>query len=124
MSFESILESIVDQGKGVLAVALVETDGITIAQALSKDAAQQDAALDLSAAGIEFGRIIGDVAKAADALGGGRVAETIVVMDRMTLVFERVEEDILLIAALSRDGNLGKARYLIRRNLLPIRQEL
>jgi predicted regulator of Ras-like GTPase activity (Roadblock/LC7/MglB family) len=120
MSFESILRKIVEEGKGVMGVALVESDGITIAQAISKDAPE----LDIAAAGVEFGRIIGDVSKAADALGAGHVDETTVTMDRMTLVFERVDGDILLIAVLAKDGNLGKARYLIRRSLLPIRQEL
>jgi hypothetical protein len=35
-----------------------------------------------------------------------------------------VDEDTFLVVALAADGNLGKARYLIRRLLLALRQEL
>jgi len=121
MSFELILQSIVDDGKGVLGVALMETDGIPIAQIqASRDVLEGD----VGSAGVEFGRIIGEVAKAGHALGGGQLRETVVTLERFTLIFHSIEEDMLLVVVLSPDGNLGKARYLIRRNLLAIRQEL
>ena len=121
MSFESILQSIVDDGKGVLGAALMEADGIPIAQTQApRDVLEGD----IGAAGVEFGRIIGEVQKAGSALGGGRVAETTVAMERFTLIFHNIEEDMLLVVVLSPEGNVGQARYLIRRNLMAIRQEL
>jgi len=121
MSFESILESIVREGKGVLGVALMETDGIPIAQVKGVSGGMSG---DLTSAGIEFGRIIGDIAKAADSVGGGAVQETVVSLARFTLIFHGIDEDVILVLALAPDGNLGKARYLIRRNLMAIRHEL
>ena len=38
--------------------------------------------------------------------------------------FRPVDEETFLVVALAPDGNLGKARYLIRRNLLALRQQL
>jgi len=124
MSFESIVRSIVDEGKGVLAAALMESDGIPIAQAHAPTRAGDPLRGDLGPAGVEFGRILGEVAKASDAVGAGPMAESIFCLARVTLIFRRVEDDILLVAALAPDGNLGKARYLMRRSLMAIRQEL
>ena len=42
----------------------------------------------------------------------------------MALVLRAVDEDVFLVGALAPDGNLGKARYLIRSSLYAIRQEL
>jgi predicted regulator of Ras-like GTPase activity (Roadblock/LC7/MglB family) len=121
MSFESILQSIMDQGKGVLGVALMETDGIPIVQVQGNSGVLDG---DVGSAGVEFGRIMGDIAKAGNALGGGKVTETVVTLERFSLIFHSVEDDMMLVVVLAPDGNLGKARYLIRRNMLPIRQEL
>ncbi len=124
MSFESILQSIVDQCKGVLGVSLMGTDGIAIAQLQGPVSGKDPLEGDIGSAGIEFGRIIKEIEKASDALGGGGVRETVVTLGRFTLIFHGVDEDILLVMALATDGNLGKARYLIRRNLMAIRHEL
>jgi predicted regulator of Ras-like GTPase activity (Roadblock/LC7/MglB family) len=42
----------------------------------------------------------------------------------MTLIFHHVEDDILVVCALAPEANFGKARYLIRRSVQEIRQEL
>ena len=63
------------------------------------------------------------VAEAADALAGGVVEETLVSLSRFRLIFRPVDEDTFLVVVLGPDGNLGTARYLIRRHLLAIRQE-
>ena len=57
-------------------------------------------------------------------MGGGAVAETTVHLSRMALVLRVVDEDLFLVVALAPDGNLGKARYLIRKQLFVLRQLL
>jgi hypothetical protein len=39
-------------------------------------------------------------------------------------VFRPIDGETFLALVIATDGNLGKARYLIRRHLLAIRQEL
>ena len=105
-------------------LALVESDGILIVQ-VAGNAGPSDPLLgDMSAAGVEFSRILGEIDKASGALGGGAVSETVVTLARFTLIFHPVDDDVMLVMALEPDGNLGKARYLIRRSLMAIRQEL
>ena len=122
MSFDSLLREIVD-GCGGIGAALMGSDGIPIAQVLASGNSDGPLSEDIATAGVEFGRILEDTRKASDALSGGAVSETVVVLSRFTLVFRTVDAETFLVLVLSPDGNLGKARYLIRRHLAAIRQE-
>jgi predicted regulator of Ras-like GTPase activity (Roadblock/LC7/MglB family) len=124
MSFEAILRDIVEGCGGGVGAALMGSDGIAIAEFVSRQAPEGPLADDIGIAGVEFGRILEETRKAADALGGGPVVETLVVLSRFSLLFRGVDAETFLVVVLSPDGNLGKARYLMRRHLLAIRQEL
>ncbi|MFO0687618.1 MAG: hypothetical protein U0900_02820 [Myxococcota bacterium] len=126
MTFESMLQTVVDECGGGLAAALMGLDGISIAQVTARTGRDRDDPLggDATAAGIEFGRILGDIAKASDTLGAGSFVESVISLARVQLVFHAVDEELVLVLALRPDGNLGKARYLIRRHLPAIRAAL
>jgi predicted regulator of Ras-like GTPase activity (Roadblock/LC7/MglB family) len=126
MSFETILQSIVDESGGGRSAALMGLDGIAIAEARASAGVDHDDPLegDVTSAGIEFGRILGEMRKASDSLGAGQVRESVLSLDRATVIFHTVDDDLVLVMALRPDGNLGKARYLIRRSLSGIRAEL
>jgi predicted regulator of Ras-like GTPase activity (Roadblock/LC7/MglB family) len=124
MSFRSILRGIVDQCGGGLGAALMGSDGIPIELVLAQGAEGKLHADDVNTTGVEFGRILGEIRKASDALSAGTMTETVVVLSRFTLVFRSLDEDTFLIVVLAPDGNLGKARYLIRRQLGALQQEL
>lgn len=124
MSFESILRTIVDECGGGVGAVLMGADGIPIEQVVTGRIPEGPLQEDIATAGVEFSRILDEIRKASDALGGGPVEETVVVLARMSLVFRPIDEETFLAVVLLPDGNLGKARYLIRRHLLAIRQEL
>jgi len=126
MNFETGLQTLVDECGGGLAAALMGLDGIAVAQVTARTGRDRDDPLggDATAAGIEFGRILGEMSKAADALGAGTLVESVVSLTRIQLVFHAVDEELVLVLALRPDGNLGKARYLIRRQLPAIRAAL
>jgi len=73
MSFERILQAIVDDCGGGFGAALMGLDGIAIAQVASKGPVDRDDPFggDVTSAGIEFGRILAETSKASDALGAG-----------------------------------------------------
>lgn len=126
MSFESVLQTIVDECGGGFSAALMGLDGIAVAQvtaSVGRDRADPLAG-DATSAGVEFGRILGEMAKAADALGAGPLRESVVSLARIQLIFHSVDDDLVVVVALRPDGNLGKARYLIRRSLPAIRAAL
>ena len=122
MSFESILRPVVDGCGGGIAIALMESDGIPIEQlsATSPAAAMED----IAAAGVEFGRILDEVRKASDSLGGGGVEEAFFSLSAFSLIVRVIDADIFLALAIAPDGNVGKARYLMRRSLLSLRELL
>jgi predicted regulator of Ras-like GTPase activity (Roadblock/LC7/MglB family) len=125
MSFTSILNDIVNGCGGGLAAALVGADGSPIAEVVADGPlAREHLAEEIGTAGAEFGRILAEIAKASDALGGGAVHETCVVLSRFTLIFRNIDDETFLVLAIAPDGNLGKARYLMRRKLILLRQEL
>jgi hypothetical protein len=45
-------------------------------------------------------------------------------MARFSLIFTRVADGLTLVVVLEPNGNPGKARYLIRRKILDIREEI
>lgn len=126
MTFEAILQGIVDECGGGFSAALMGLDGIAVAQVTARSGRDREDPLggDATFAGIEFGRILGDMSKASDALDAGPLRESVISLARVQLVFHTVEDDLFLVLALRPDGNLGKARYLVRRNLPAIRAAL
>jgi predicted regulator of Ras-like GTPase activity (Roadblock/LC7/MglB family) len=124
MSFRKVLRTIVEECGGGLGAVLMGADGIPIDEYVTDRVPEGPLAEDIGNAGVEFSRILDEIRKAADALGGGAVSETVVSLARMNLVFRPVDGETFLALVMAPDGNLGKARYLIRRHLLAIRQEL
>ncbi len=123
MSFAAILREIVEQCGDGIGAALMGNDGIPIAQVDVGAGPDGSLAAEIGTAGAEFGRVLEEIRKASDSLGGGAVRETVVSLARFTLIFRGVDEETFLVLAIGPDGNLGKARYLMRRHLLAIKQE-
>ena len=72
MSFESILNEIVEGCGGGLGAALMGSDGVPIAEVVADTPAAREYLIEeIGIAGAEFSRILSEIAKASDALGGG-----------------------------------------------------
>lgn len=124
MSFESTLREIVEGCGGGVAAALMGRDGIPIEEVRASDEKLAELVEDVAVAGVEFGRILDEVRKASDSLGGGPARECIFALQRFSILVHQVDEENYVALVLAPDGNLGKARYLIRRHLIEIREEL
>jgi predicted regulator of Ras-like GTPase activity (Roadblock/LC7/MglB family) len=124
MSFSSILQQIVDGCDGAIGASLMGEDGIPIQQVLSSHGPGGMPSEDISTAGVEFGRILAETRKASDAVEGGALFESIILLARFTLIFRVVDSETYLLVVLSPDANFGKARYLIRRSMLSLLEEL
>ena len=79
---------------------------------------------EIAALGVEFGRILDEARKAADSLGGGAVEEACLRMARFWVLLRNVDAETFLVVVLAPDGNLGKARFLMRRHLAELREHL
>ena len=124
MSFESVLREIVDGCGGGVAAALMGIDGMPIEQVNASDLDLAELVEDVAVAGVEFGRILDEVRKASDSLAGGPARECIFALQRFSIIVHQVDEENFVALVLTPDGNLGKARYLIRKQLFVLRQLL
>lgn len=124
MTFEPTLRKMIDGCSGAIGVALMGSDGIAVAELQAPDPDLGVLDGEVSAAGIEFGRILDEVRKASDSLNGGRLEEVVISLARFTLLFRSVDDELFLVVALAEGGNLGKARFLLRRHLLELREQL
>lgn len=124
MSFSDVLTKMVEECGGGIGAALMCADGVAIEQTMARTPSVALEADDVSAAGVEFGRILDEIGKASDSLGGGALSETVIRLARFTLIFQVVDAENFLVVAIAPDGNLGKARYLIRRHVEGIRREI
>ncbi len=122
MSFDAVLNEIVRSCAGCQGVALMGNDGIPIAQVV----ADGDEELDevVSVMGIEFGRILDESRKAADSVSGGGLDELVVRMGTVQVALRTVDAETYLVMVLTGAGNLGKGRFLLRRHLSALREQL
>jgi predicted regulator of Ras-like GTPase activity (Roadblock/LC7/MglB family) len=123
MGFASLLRGIVDGCRGGLGAVLMGYDGMPIEEVIA-DGAPETLSEELATAGVEFGRILAEIRKASDAVAGGALLDATVRLSRMSLVFCGVDEDTFVAVAVAPDGNAGQARYLIRRQMPALREEL
>jgi predicted regulator of Ras-like GTPase activity (Roadblock/LC7/MglB family) len=124
MSLDSTLAEFMSAGSGILGAALMDADGIPIAEAAQPEAEALLPEGEMSTLAVEFERVLGEAEKAADVVAGGPLRETQIVMARFSLIFTRVADGLTLVVVLEPNGNLGKARYLIRRKILDICEEI
>ena len=124
MIFTRILQEIVEQCGGGIGAALMGTDGIPIDEFVSEVVPEGPLSEDIGTAAVEFNRILEEIHKASDALAGGAMSETVIVLRHFSLAFRPVDDDTYLVVVVRPDGNLGKARYLMRNSLSVIRDEL
>jgi predicted regulator of Ras-like GTPase activity (Roadblock/LC7/MglB family) len=121
MSFEPTLKKMIETVPGALGIALMGADGIPVAEVAAKGGDGNEL---VGGAGVEFGRILDEVRKGADALGAGRLDELTIALARCTLVFRSVDDELFVVVALAPDANFGKARFQVRRHLLELREQL
>ena len=125
MNFEPTLRKMIEGVPGTLGVALMGSDGIPIAELFVGESGGIEAGdSEVGAAGVEFGRILEEIRKASDAIGGGRLDEVVIGLARFHLLFRVVDEELFLVVALAPRGNLGKARFLMRRHLMELQEQI
>jgi predicted regulator of Ras-like GTPase activity (Roadblock/LC7/MglB family) len=107
--FKDDLRAIVDGMDGGIASLLMDSSGIAL-ESYSKD----DAPFDINMIGIEFSVVVNSIKRATEMLEAGVAREVAVNTEKMTTVIRMLSEEYFLTFTLRPDGNLGKARYLMR----------
>ena len=119
MIFEEVAKEIVERVYGGLASIIMGRDGIPLSMYI-----KEGVSIDLEPLGIEYSNLLSEIIKASSNTGTGDVGETTILTDKFFIVLRVISPDYFICLLLSPDGNLGKARYLIRINLPKLRAEL
>ena len=106
--FGTKLEEAVRGVEGGHAAILMGFDGIPV------DMYATDEEIDIETVGMEFSVLLKEVRKAAEMLVAGDAEELTVRTDKLTTVLRIINADYFVSMAIKPDGNLGKARYLLR----------
>ena len=106
--FDGSLEKIVKDVQGAKAAVLMGFDGILV------DMFGEAEDIDVESMGMEFSVLLKEVRKAAELLDAGSADEMTIRTDKMLAVLRTVNEEYFVAMALSPDGNIGKARYMLR----------
>jgi predicted regulator of Ras-like GTPase activity (Roadblock/LC7/MglB family) len=107
--FKEHLRAIVDGSDGGIASLLMDSSGIAL-ESYSKD----DAPFDITMVGIEFSVVVSSIRRATEMLEAGAAREVAVNTEKMTTVIRMLTETYFLTLTLRPEGNLGKARFLMR----------
>jgi predicted regulator of Ras-like GTPase activity (Roadblock/LC7/MglB family) len=107
--FREILQEIVESTEGGTAGLLMGFDGIAIDQYNAGGGA-----FDVESVGMEYTVVLKGVQQAAEMLDAGTTNEISVQTERLTTVVRMINEEYFAAVTLHPDGNLGKARFLLR----------
>jgi predicted regulator of Ras-like GTPase activity (Roadblock/LC7/MglB family) len=108
--FIDILRRIVEESGGGIGAVLMGYDGIAIDQYFSPGEA-----LDLQMIAVEYANVLREIRRTAEILDLGDMEEVSIKTDRYHIVVRIITPDYFIAMTLRRDGNFGKARYLLTR---------
>lgn len=117
--FQALLKEVVEQTEGGLATLVMDFEGIML-----DSYAKPDASMDINVVGAEFSVIIKQIQRAAEMLEAGETAEVAVCSEKLTTIIRVVNDTYFLAFSLKPDGNIGKARYMLRTRVPLLRKEL
>lgn len=117
--FNEILKRIVDECGGSIGAVLMGYDGIAIDQYF-----KDDEEVDLQMIAIEYANVLKEIRKTAQILNVGEMEEVSIKTERFHIVIRIITFEYFVAMTLLRDGNFGKARYLLTRERGALLEEL
>jgi predicted regulator of Ras-like GTPase activity (Roadblock/LC7/MglB family) len=117
--FKEVLETIIEHTEGSLGVLIMGTDGISVERLLKE--AGQEANLDVAAA--EFTSLVKNAQKAGKDTGLGNLRELVISLEEAVVLVRLLGREYFVVLAISPDGNLGRARFELRKAELQLSKE-
>ena len=117
MSFSEILLKIVEESDKALGAAIVANDGIVVEEY------KKEKGIDLYVLGAEFCKTFKEFKEKTEFLKKGSPLEFTVQMESAILIFKKINEEYFLVLVLEADGNFGKGRFIIRKEMDRLKNE-
>jgi predicted regulator of Ras-like GTPase activity (Roadblock/LC7/MglB family) len=117
--FRETLQRMLERTEGATGALIMGTDGIAVEKVLTTEA--RDSNLDVAAA--EFTSLVRSAQRAGADIGLGQVTELVLGFDDTTVLMRLFNRDYFVVLALSKDGNLGRGRFELRKVELDLARE-
>lgn len=113
MSLRTLLSGMIQQVEGAYAVMLMGYDCIAI------DEVQQGRpGFDVQMMTVEYATVIKEIQRTVEVVGAGDMEEITITTKQSCMILRVINEELFSAFVLSHEGNVGKARYLLRANAL------
>ena len=119
MPFRETLKGIVDAVEGGLGAVFMGYDGIAIAEYFVAESG-----FDLHLMAVGYTSVMKEVKRTVEVLKAGELEELSIATERATIIVRAVTDELFVFLVLARDGNAGRGRFLVRRAVSGLRQEL
>lgn len=109
--FKETLQAIVERVDGSLGALVMGVDGLSVEKVFTEQAAESN--LDVAAA--ELTSLIRSAARSGSDLSLGKLREIVISHESVTFVIRFFSQEYFTVLVLKPDGNLGRARYELRK---------
>jgi predicted regulator of Ras-like GTPase activity (Roadblock/LC7/MglB family) len=107
--FRDALQNVVNGVDGGLAGMVMDFEGIPL-----ETYSRGDSEFDIENVGAETSVLVKAIQRATDMLNAGETREVSIKSDRVTTLIRVLNESYFVALTLRPEGNLGKARYMLR----------
>lgn len=109
MPLREILQSTVENVSGGIGVVVMGYDGIPIDEYVA-----QSTEIDVPLLAVEYATVLKEIKRTVEVLKIGRMEEISINTDSLRAIIRVIDEELFVVLVVSRDGNFGKGRYLLK----------
>ena len=119
MSLRDSLNTIVQSVDGALSAIIMAYDGIPI-----DEVTVEQSEFDMQLLSVEYATVLKEIKRAVDVIKMGDLEEVFISTTRTCVVVRVLNDDLFVALIMSRDGNIGKGRYLLKLKSFEVLREL
>jgi predicted regulator of Ras-like GTPase activity (Roadblock/LC7/MglB family) len=119
MPLRNLLNTIVQSVDGALSAIIMAYDGIPI-----DEAAVEQSEFDMQLLSVEYASVLKEIKRAVDVIKMGDLEEVFISTTRTCVIVRILNDDMFIALIMSRDGNIGKGRYLLKLKSFEVLREL
>src|SRR5690242_613959 len=109
MSLRDTLTGIVKNVEGGLAAIIMAYDGIPIDEFVVPQTE-----FDLQLLTVEYATVLKEIKRAVEVIKVGQMEEVSITTGQVRVAMRVLNDELFLVLVMSKDGNFGKGRYLLR----------
>jgi predicted regulator of Ras-like GTPase activity (Roadblock/LC7/MglB family) len=117
--FKEALQTIVEKTDGSLGALIMGADGLSV----EKFFTEEGSAANLDVAAAELTSLVRNAMRSGKDLGLGELHEMVVALGKLTFLMRLFNREYFVCLAMKAEGNLGRARYELRKAELQLATE-